>query len=110
MIRNRTKGFVIAEKVRFARSIFAKGTGLMLRRKPDYGLVFEFSREKLIPMTMMFMLCPIDVLFLDKDRRIVEIARLRPFRDYMPKKRAMFVVELPVGVIGKTEVGDGIEF
>ncbi|MFH0870544.1 MAG: DUF192 domain-containing protein [archaeon] len=110
MIRNRTKGFVIAEKARFARSIFAKGTGLMFRKKPDYGLVFEFSREKMIPLTMMFMLCSIDVLFLDKDRKVVEIARLKPFRDYMPKKKAMFVVELPVGAIGKTRVGDLIEF
>jgi len=110
LIINKTKGFMIIGKTRFARRIFAKGTGLMFRRKPDYGLVFEFSREKIIPLTMMFVFYPIDVLFLDKDKRVVEIAHLRPFRDYMPKKKAMFFVELPIGVIGKTKVGDSVEF
>jgi uncharacterized membrane protein (UPF0127 family) len=60
---------------------------------------------------MLLVFFPIDLLFLDKHKRVVEITKgLKPFRDYYPKAKSMYVVEFPVGVMGKTAVGDKILF
>jgi len=110
-IKNQTKKFVIIKKAKICKSLWAKGTGLMLRKKPDYGMIFIFRKEQPNPITMFLVFFLIDLLFLDKDKRVVEIKKkLKPFRDYYPKAKSMYVVELPVGVMGKTAVGDKILF
>ena len=108
MIRNNTRKQVLIGKSRLCRSAFTKGFGFMLHRKPDYALVFPFKRMRPIPITMFLVFFQLDVLFLDDKMRVVEMARLRPFVDYWPKKKAMYVVELPIGRLGKTKVGDVI--
>jgi len=110
-IKNQTKKFVIIKKAIICKSLWAKGTGLMLRKKPDYGMIFIFRKEQANPITMLLVFFPIDLLFLDKHKRVVEITKgLKPFRDYYPKAKSMYVVEFPVGVMGKTAVGDKILF
>jgi uncharacterized protein len=55
---------------------------------------------------------PIDVVFLDKDRRVVHLVeRLRPFRISKHVSKARSVIELPASVIHQTmtQVGDHIE-
>jgi len=56
---------------------------------------------------------PIDVLFLNEDWKVVEMKEdFKPFRYHRPKKKAMFIIELPEGSIlkSKTKVGDIISF
>jgi uncharacterized membrane protein (UPF0127 family) len=111
MIRNKTKKFTIIPKERICKSVFSKGTGLMWKKKCDYGIVFVFHKEQLNPITMFCVFFPIDILFLDKDMNVVEIKKgLKPFHDYFPKAKSMYVVELPVEVIGRTAIGDKIDF
>ena len=44
---------------------------------------------------MFFVFFPIDVLFLDKDKKIIEIKRnFKPFSFYKSKEKAMYVVEI----------------
>jgi len=110
-IKNKTKKFVIIDKARKCTSIWSKGTGLMLRKKPDYGMVFTFRKEQRNAITMFMVFFPVDLLFLDKNKRVVEIKKgLKPFRDYYPKAKSMYVIELPVGAMKKTGVGDKISF
>lgn len=110
-IKNKTKNFVIIDKAKMCTSIWSKGTGLMLRKKPDYGMIFVFRKEQRNAITMFMVFFPIDILFLDKHRRVVDIKKgLKPFRDYYPKAKSMYVVELPVGVMKKTAIGDKIRF
>ena len=62
---------------------------------------------------MFFVFYPIDVLFLDKTKIIVDIKEhFRPFTFYKSRKKAMYAVELPHGIIKqtKTETGDKIKF
>ena len=62
---------------------------------------------------MLFVFCPIDVLFLDKNKKVVEIKEnFMPFTFYTPKNKAKYVIELPSDLIRKTrtEVGDKISF
>ena len=58
-----------------------------------------------------FMRFPIDVVFLDKDKRVTKLVRRLKSSRLSLSWRAHSVVELPVGVIEqtRTEVGDLIE-
>ena len=110
MITNKTKNFKIIEKSKLCTSISSKAFGLMFHfKKPDYALVFVFNKERRVDLHMMFVFFPIDVLFLDKNKKIVEIKKdLKPFGYFAPKSTAIYVIELPVGVIGTTSIGDEI--
>ena len=60
---------------------------------------------------MLFVFYPIDVIFLDEQKKVVEIKEnFRPFRFYTPKKKARYVLELPKGSVNRsrTELGDRI--
>ena len=62
---------------------------------------------------MFFVFYPIDVLFLDKNKKIVEIKEnFKPFTLHNPKNKAQYIIELPKGTIKqtKTGIGDTISF
>ena len=85
----------------------------MFSKKTNKALMFDFKKEKIISLHMLFVFYPIDVLFLNKDKKVVEIKEnLKPFRFYTPKKKARYVVELLNGVVksSRTTIGDSIHF
>ena len=62
---------------------------------------------------MFFVFYPIDVLFLNKNKIIVEIKEnFMQFTYYIPRNKAQYIIELPKNIIRetKTEIGDKIEF
>ena len=62
---------------------------------------------------MLMVFYPIDVLFLDKDRKVVELKEnFRPFAFYTPKNNAQYIIELPKNTVkkSKTKLGDKISF
>lgn len=80
-------------KYKLCRSMWSKAGGLMFSKKRN--LIFVFDEEKRISLHMFFVFFPIDVLFLDKNKRIVEIKRkFMPFTFYQSKKKAKYVVEI----------------
>jgi hypothetical protein len=112
MIRNATKKTIIAETHYNFRSPFSKALGLMFAMNPK-NLVFFFKEEKIIPLHMFFVFFPIDVLFLDKKKKVVEIKEnFRPFTCCTPRAKAKYVIELPKGMIkkSKTKLNDLISF
>ncbi|MBI2559264.1 DUF192 domain-containing protein [Candidatus Woesearchaeota archaeon] len=112
-IKNLTKRTVIIKKYSFIDDIFSKFIGLMLSKKQNKGLVFRFDEEKIVSLHMFFVFYPIGVLFLDKNKTVVDKKEnFMPFTFYKPKKKAMYAVELPNGIIKKTKtmIGDKIEF
>ena len=87
---------IISENPVFFKSIFTKGIGLMFRRKIKNQYIFTFKKESIIPLHMWFVFTPIDVLFLDEKKRIVEIKEnFKPFQFYNPKNKAKYIIELP---------------
>ncbi|NQV08739.1 DUF192 domain-containing protein [Candidatus Woesearchaeota archaeon] len=114
MIKNITKKTGLVTYYIYCISNLSKATGLMFRKKlKGNGLIFVFKHEKITPLHMIFVFFPIDVVFLDKNKRVVEIKeRFKPFSFYNPKNKAMFILELPVNVIknSKTEIGDQLDF
>jgi len=96
---------VISVKCAYAKDIFSKALGLMFRCKVSRPMIFLFEEEKLVPLHMLFVFTSIDVLFLDKDKRVVEIkADFRPFTCYNPKNKAKYVIELAPGSVKKNSI------
>jgi len=77
------------------------------------SLIFIFKKEKIIPLHMFFVFYPIDVLFLDQKRVVIEIKEnFTPFSFYTPKNKSKYIIELPKNIIKETntQLGDKIEF
>lgn len=81
--------------------------GLMFREKinPDQGMLFVFGEEDIYSFWMKNMRFPIDILWLDKDKRIVHIETEIPpcLRDPCPSYTstvpAIYVLELQSGSV-----------
>ncbi len=78
--------------MKICKSFFSKARGLMFSRRKN--LMFVFDDEKRRSLHMWFVFFPIEVLFLDKDKKIVEKVRLKPFSFYKSKEKARYVVEI----------------
>ena len=110
-IKNLSRKRVIAKNAAVCKSVISKAAGLMFSRKKP--LIFAFDEEKIVPLHMLFVFYPIDVLFLDRDKVVVEIKeRLMPFAFYTPKRKSQYIIEIPVKTIKKTKtrLGDKINF
>lgn len=113
LIKNLTKNRTLAKNAAFCDGIFSKFIGLMFSKNKKKALIFKFNKEKIIHLHMLFVFYSIDVLFLDKNKIVVDIkGNFRPFAFCKSKENAMYVIELPNGTIKrtKTEIGDKIKF
>ena len=111
MIKNLSNNKTIAKNAEFCRSLFSRFVGLMFSPKNNKAFVFEFDKEQFISLHMIFVFYPIDVLFLDGNKMVVDIKeRFKPFTFYTSKKKAMYAIELPKGTIKKsgTKIWDRI--
>ncbi len=110
MIINKRNGRVVCTEEEFAVSSTSKALGLMFR-KPRC-LVFVFKKEVLIPIHMLFVFFPLDLIYLDSKWRVVELNEsLKPFTFYNPRRRARYLVEARRGAIKAAGIktGDTIE-
>lgn len=112
---NRTKGIKLAEGVRVCRTFWEKGLGFMFRRsiRPGEALLFVNGRESRFGsgIHMLFVFTPLAVIWLDRDKRVVDKAIARPFRPwYFPSRPAGYYLEGPVELLEKVEIGDELEF
>ena len=112
MLKHKNK--TIARNVRTRKSIQGKALGLMFSRKEDMKnscLIFDFKEEQVIPLHMIFVFYAIDVIYTNKDKKIVEIKRkFKPFTFYTPKKKAKYVIELAKNASKNLKVGDKLEW
>jgi uncharacterized membrane protein (UPF0127 family) len=108
---NTTRNTVIAAHVRRAATPWARLVGLMGRSDLPAGKGLH-----LLPCSSVhtwFMRFTIDVLYLDRDGRVVKaVPALRPFRWSWGGRRAHSVLELPAGTIAAsgTLPGDALAF
>ena len=69
---------------------------LVLMFSKPKTLLFIFKNPKRILIHNWFVFFPIDLIFLDKDKQIIEMKRnLKPFSWYKSKKPANFLIEEP---------------
>ena len=115
MIRNKTEKTVIAKKKRFLNSVFSQAKGLMFTSSSaidENAFIFVFKREMMVWLHMFFVFYPIDVIFLDKEKKVVDIkGKFKPFAIYVPKNKAKYVIECGDGIVKKsrTKIGDKVE-
>ena len=112
IVRNATTGTLISDDAKGCRSIFSKGIGLMFRRRVKRPLVMIFSKEQKISLHMWFVFCPIDVIYLDRKKRVIEtVENFRPFRYHISRRQAQFIIEMEHGTIKRhaIRIGDVIE-
>ena len=122
MIRNKTKNKILVSKIEKAESFFAKAKGLMFRSEfpKDSGMLFTFDNEGFVGIWMLFMRFPIDMVYLDSEKRIVGIyeniipVSMNPktWKVYYPEIPAKYILELNSGLVkeSKTEIGDILDF
>ncbi len=107
-VSNVTRGTAVASNVRVARSMLARGRGLMFESglAPDAGMLIEPCSS----IHMFFMRFALDVLYVDRNDRVVRAQRgIKPWRvGPLHTRGARYVIELPVGTVERTasEVGD----
>ena len=112
MIINKTKDTIISKDYKICKTSISKAIGLMFSFKP-LTLLFEWKQEKIRKLHMFFVFFPIDVLWLDKEKKVIATKeRLMPFSLAKVIKPAKYVIELSQETIKntKTEVNDLINF
>lgn len=94
------------------KSIASMGKGLMFHRKiKDEAHIFYLRKKRREAITMWFVFFPLDILFLDENKKIVEIKEnLKPFANYVPKNKVQYVIELEKGTTNKKNIKIGQEF
>lgn len=114
-------GFLIINKTKqrkvgyadMANSFISRFMGLMLKGGIERGLVLKIPEgrgRRGSGIHMFFMRIPLDVLFLDEGKVVVDKVHLKPWQMYNPKEPARFVVELEEGASSGTEIGDELDF
>jgi uncharacterized protein len=107
---NQTRGYTIGDSVEVADTSLTRFVGLLGRRKIDAGGGLWIKPSS--GVHTLGMLFPIDVVGLDKDRRVAHLwPRLVPFRITSIKFKVQSVLELPAGTIATLQIqlGDTIE-
>jgi uncharacterized membrane protein (UPF0127 family) len=100
-IRNPTRGTVLADRCRVARSLRDRTVGLLGTSSLEAGGGLWIERSPSIHM--FFMRYAIDAVFVDGDDRVVRVVEnLRPWRIVAWVRGARDCVELPAGSVRGT--------
>ena len=102
---------IIAKDAKLINSMLGHATGLRFSRQKN--LIFELKQERKEIIDMFFVFYPIDLIFLNKDKGVIELKRnFRPFAIYSPKKKTKYILELKKGTIKdyKIKLKDKISF
>ena len=110
-IVNTTRDTTLAARAEQARSYWARLRGLMFRSTlpEDGGMVIEPNNS----VHTFWMRFPIDVVFVDRQDRVVGLVNaMPPNRPYAGARKARRTIELPAGTIARTntEIGDTLRF
>jgi uncharacterized protein len=108
-IDNLTRGTLVAERCRVARSLRDRTVGLLgtPQPAPGDGLLIERTQS----IHMFFMRYPIDVVFVDRNALVTRcVTGLRPWRVVWWARGARDCIELGVGSIeaSGTQAGDQV--
>jgi uncharacterized protein len=114
LIVNKTKGTTLGY-ADMADSFLSRFRGLMLKKDLERGLIMRLPggrSRRASGIHMFFMRIPLDIIFLDSQKRVVDLVSIDPWKTYTPQAPASYVIEMEKGVIGasKTQIGDELNF
>ena len=92
------KDDVLLSTPEIAKTQWEKIRGLMFRKQHD--VLFHWPQEQRLKFHMVFVFYPIDIVFMDKDLKVVDLKkRFRPFTCYYSKAKSSTVLETYHGFI-----------
>ena len=98
-------GTVVCERCEVPESSFGRARGLLGRDGLEAGAGMLIDRAGSVHM--FFMRFPIDVVFLDRDRKVVGVRHgLRPWQ-VAAARRAVAALELPAGTAAEVGIEEG---
>ena len=107
----------ITFNVEVAKTVQERRIGLMYRKKllNNEGMLFIFPREKIIQLWMKNTYIPLDVIFISKNKVIVDIKKnMEKLSETIVKSkvRSRYALECNAGLINKLdiEIGDKVLF
>ena len=114
MVLNVSKKTEIGES-EVADTFFSRLRGTMFKSKLERGLILKLPNTRSrsgSAIHMFFVRFPLDIIFADENKNVVDIVSINPWKTYTPKKPAMYIIEMEIGTINrsKTEIGDKLDF
>ena len=111
IVRNAGRGTNLGEAIEVASTAAQRVRGLLGREclEDGQGLLFKGCWS----LHTFFMRFPIDIVFTDKDGRVLKTAAgVKPFKLVAAPLRAYYAIELPEGALreSKTSVHDQLDF
>ena len=102
-------------RVEIASDDATRAQGLMYRDQlaPDRGMIFLFARTDSYPFWMKNTLIPLDLIWIDEQKRIVHVSpnvqpcKADPCPSYDPGVFSRYVLELAGGVAGRHQLATG---
>jgi uncharacterized membrane protein (UPF0127 family) len=75
----------------------------------DQAMIFVYDQDGQWPITMKGMKYPIDIVWLNKDKKVAYIVKNAtpasyPYETFTPKEDARYVVEVVAGTVGKKAI------
>lgn len=99
---------VVSHEIQIANNFLKRLVGYMFRRKPHVEAISFYPCSSIHTFFMKF---PIDVLFINKNMRVVKkISRLPPGKVIFPVQDAVMVIEGKEGLFNDITIGDTLQF
>lgn len=86
--------------------------GFMFSFSSNSAKVLDFGKEKNVRLHMLFVFFPLVAVFLDNNKEVIDIIHLKPWILLTPKRKARYVVEIPLTIANNLNIskGDRIKF
>jgi hypothetical protein len=106
-------------RAEIADTLIKRTRGLMFRKSlpENEGMLFIFDSEKYEGFWMMNMSFPIDIIWINKEKKVVDVTKdAQPCKFscqvYTPKEKAMYVLEVNANFTEehKVKIGSSLEF
>jgi uncharacterized membrane protein (UPF0127 family) len=114
VLLNKTKGTDLG-KIEVANSFMSRFLGLMFKSHVGNGLILKLPNSRSrhgSAIHMFFMRFPLDIVFADSEKKVVDMVSIGPWKTYTPKAPARYVIELEKGSFEKfkLEIDDELDF
>lgn len=105
--------------IEVADNFLERSRGLMGRENLDdnHGMLLVYQNNEILSVWMKNMLIPLDIIFIDKNKRVVDIREnIQPCKKecpiYSSKTPAMYALEVNAGFVKSNgiEIGDAVKF
>lgn len=104
---NLTRNLYYMEKLTVCSSALSKMIGLMFQKKKT--IVLDLTLEQEVYLHMFFVFYPIDMVFLDKNKKVIGIkSNVKPFTPLIKSPKCYYILESPE--IGKYKLGAKLQF